>query len=105
MVPQIIICGKGVCVSLRVFSDTEMVERGMVGGGKKDGVTYTAWKVDGGLSKLVEKQVRGDLHQEVSDKEDTDGGLILDRGKLEVSLEVGEFGGGDVISGWWCKCK
>lgn len=61
-------------------------------------MTYATWKINGGFSELVKKQIGRDLHQEVADEEDADGGLVLDRGEVEVALEVGEFGGGDVVS-------
>lgn len=83
-----------------------MVKRGGEEGRKgRKKWTYATRKIDGWFSKLVEKQVGWELHQKVADKEDADGGLVLDRGKIEVALEVGEFGGSDVVSVVWCMCQ
>ena len=55
-------------------------------------------EVDGGLSDFVEEQVGRDLHQQVSDEQDADGRLELDRAEFQVSLQTGETSGGDVVS-------
>ena len=60
--------------------------------------THTTGQVDGGQADLVEEQVRRNLHQHVRDEKDADGQLELVADEVQVRLEAGQAGGGDVVS-------
>jgi hypothetical protein len=39
--------------------------------------TYAGWQIQSRFANLVEKEIRGNLHQQVADKENADAGLCF----------------------------
>lgn len=61
---------------------------------------HHAWEVQCRLTDLVQEQVGGDLHQDVSDEEDRNAGLVLRVGHVEIRFQAGmasKSSGGDVV--------
>ena len=65
--------------------------------------TYACGKVDGRLAKLVEKEVRWYLHQEVPNEENAHSRLELGRRQVEVPFQPSQPSRCDVVANSSCR--